>query len=39
LRENVYPSLRNKRELGDPKAAHWVESFQTLAEKLAVKVG
>jgi hypothetical protein len=39
LRETVYPHMRRSRELGDPKAAPWVELFQSLGEKLAVKVG
>jgi hypothetical protein len=31
--------MRRSKDLGEPKAAHWVESFQALGEKLAVKVG
>jgi alpha-amylase/alpha-mannosidase (GH57 family) len=39
LMENVYPDMRRQKNLGSNTAAAWVESFEALGRKLAVKVG
>ena len=39
LLENVYPELRRQKDLGSSTAAAWLESFEALGRKLAVKVG
>jgi len=39
LMENVYPDMRRQRNLGSNTAADWVESFEALGRKLAVKIG
>ncbi|MDP2601390.1 MAG: DUF3536 domain-containing protein [Deltaproteobacteria bacterium] len=39
LMENVYPDMRCQRNLGSNTAADWVESFEALGRKLAVRVG
>ncbi len=39
LMENVYPDMRRQRNLGSNTAADWVESFEALGRKLAVRVG
>jgi alpha-amylase/alpha-mannosidase (GH57 family) len=38
LLENTYPDTRRKKERGDAAAQMWLDSFQALGEKLAVKV-
>ena len=38
LRENIYPNFRRQKERGDRAAAAWVECFEALGNKLAVKV-
>ncbi|HJX10559.1 MAG TPA: DUF3536 domain-containing protein [Candidatus Binatia bacterium] len=39
LLENIYPDLRRQKDLGSGTAAAWLESFEALGRKLAVKVG
>jgi alpha-amylase/alpha-mannosidase (GH57 family) len=39
IMENVYPDMRRQRNLGSNTAAAWVESFEALGRKLAVRVG
>jgi hypothetical protein len=38
LLENI-PDLRRQKDLGSSTAAAWVESFEALGRKLAIKVG
>jgi hypothetical protein len=38
LLQNTYPNMRRQKERGDPTAAAWIESFEALGQKLAVKV-
>jgi hypothetical protein len=38
LLENIYPKMRRQKEQGDDAAQAWLNVFQTLGEKLAVKV-
>jgi alpha-amylase/alpha-mannosidase (GH57 family) len=39
LLENVYPDLRRQKDLGSSTAAAWLESFEALGRKLAMRVG
>jgi hypothetical protein len=39
LLENTYPKMRRQKEQGDDTAQAWLNSFETLGQKLAVKVG
>jgi hypothetical protein len=38
LLENIYPQMRRQKEQGDDAATAWLNSFETLGQKLAVKV-
>jgi len=38
LRENIYPNFRRQKERSDRAAEAWVECFEALGKKLAVKV-
>jgi len=38
LLENIYPTMRRQKEQGDDVAQAWLNSFETLGQKLAVKV-
>jgi hypothetical protein len=38
LLKNVYPKMREKQERGNPLAQAWVQLFEALGQKLAVKV-
>jgi len=38
LLQNNYPNMRRQKDRGDPTAQAWVECFETLGQKLAVKV-
>jgi alpha-amylase/alpha-mannosidase (GH57 family) len=38
LLENIYPQMRRQKEQGDDAAKAWLNSFETLGQKLAVKV-
>jgi hypothetical protein len=39
LLENLYPDLRQQKDLGSGTAAAWLESFEALGRTLAVKIG
>jgi alpha-amylase/alpha-mannosidase (GH57 family) len=39
LLENIYPKMRRQKEQGDDAAQAWLNCFETLGQKLAVKVG
>jgi hypothetical protein len=38
LLESIYPDARQKKERGDAAAQTWLDSFEALGKKLAVKV-
>jgi hypothetical protein len=38
LLENIYPRMRRQKEEGDDTARAWLASFESLGQKLAVKV-
>jgi alpha-amylase/alpha-mannosidase (GH57 family) len=38
LVKSLYPNMREKKGRGDPSAEAWVQGFEALGEKLAVKV-
>ena len=38
LLENNYPQMRRQKERGDEAAQSWLNAFETLGQKLAVKV-
>jgi hypothetical protein len=38
LLENIYPRMRRQKEEGDEAARAWLASFETLGQRLAVKV-
>ena len=38
LRENIYPNMRRLKERGERTAEAWMERFEALGQKLAVKV-
>jgi hypothetical protein len=39
LLQTVYPKMLERRERGNALAQGWIDSFEKLGHKLAVKVG